>query len=238
VLSWEILRQNMGSDKWPWTIALLGVAPAATLAGVFGSLLIAREQFARSMRPSLSWSSHSRRNDNLEDSAWTAHLMNFGPGLAIIESVKYSLTIATHSGVIEKNDMSRREAVDLLNEVGLQDGRDYYFTLITPGTPLPVVKQRAEGFEFAAFKAEAFNSIERLNFRVRVVDIMGDHHEKSLPFMATLPDSIKHAKLHMLSNQSAVDQLPTSTLGGTNVKQAGRQRTNHRKRGSRSGSPH
>jgi hypothetical protein len=210
VLGWELLRQNMNTYEWPWTIALLGVAPAATLAGVFAGLLIAREQFARSMRPSLSWSCQFRRSDNLEDSAWIVHLLNFGPGPANIESIKYSLTITTDSGDIQKNDVSRREAVKLLKEVGLQEGRDYNLELITPGASLPVVKQRAEGVDFATFKAGALDSVRRLNFRVCVVDIMGDHHEKSLPSNAGLPDIIKQVRPGIMPNQSAFEEVPMS----------------------------
>jgi hypothetical protein len=233
VLGWEVLRQNIGSDKWPWTIALLGIAPAAALAGAFASLLIAREQFARSMRPSLSWSSQFQKNDDLDDSAWTVHLMNFGPALAHLESVKYSLTVVTQLGVIQKKDVSRREAMEVLNRLGLQEGRDYFLMLITPGLPLPVVKQRTEGFEFAAFKVEALSSIQKLDFRVRVIDMMGDHHEKSLPFMATLPDNLKQVSRHILPNQPAIAQLTPNLSGKHNDKRTRHQRTNHGKRGSR-----
>lgn len=219
VLGWELLRQNMNTYEWPWTIGLLGIAPAATLAGVFASLLIAREQFARSMRPSLSWSCQFRRSDTLEDSAWIVQLLNFGPGPANIESIKYSLTVVTGSAAIQKNDVSRGEAVKLLSKIGLQEGRDYNLELITPGAPLPVVKQRAEGVDFAEFKVEALDSVRRLNFRVCVVDIMGDHHEKSLPFIAGLPDIIRQVRPTIQPSQSTPEEV-------TNVNQASRHRRN------------
>lgn len=189
MLGWEVTRQNVNSTIWPWTISLLGVSATATLAGVFASLLIARGQFARSMRPSLLWSCRQEQNEHLKGVAWTVPLANFGPGFAQIERVRYSIKLADNNP--SDDGISRHEAVRRLGRLGLQEGQDYYLTLITPGAPLPVVKGRSEGFDFAGFKTEALNCISKLNFGVIVVDIMGDRHEKTLPLIATLPQTIK-----------------------------------------------
>jgi len=201
VLVWEVLRQNMCPNVWPWSIAILGVAPAATLTGIFASLLIAREQFARSMRPNLTWSC---RFDS-EGSAWLLYLNNFGPGPATIEQITYSVTIMVGTEEKKANDVSHRQVVEVLRELGLEEGRDYNLELITSGAALPVVKQREEGFEFAAFKPQALDRITRLTFRVRVIDVMGDHHEKSMPFEDGLVGLTKQAGPSILKQRKEDD---------------------------------
>ena len=146
------------------------------------------------MRPGLSWSSRFDRSANLGDSAWIVHLMNFGPGPANIERISYALKIAGPSGDIEREELGHRDVVEFLKDFGLEEGHDYSLHFITPGAALPVVKQTSEGLEFAAFKPAVIERLSRLNFTVRVADIVGDHHEKSLPFIATLPAAWREAK--------------------------------------------
>ena len=150
VLAWEVLRQNMDTAVWPWNMATLGVTPAATLSGVFASLLLAREQFSRSMRPSLSWASELRDSEILQGRAWTADLMNFGPGIANIEKVTYSVVATDGQRMVSCDNVSRREAASTLREIGLEEGHDFYLRLFTSGAPLPVAKSAAEAVEFAA----------------------------------------------------------------------------------------
>lgn len=202
ILCWEILRQNVCRSTWPWTITLLGVAPAATLTGIFASLLIAREQFARSMRPNLSWSCQPRVGGD----GWVVRLANFGPGPATIEAVKYDLAVTTDSGLIQNSDLAHDEATRMLSEINLREGEHYSLELITPGAPLPVVKQIGEGFEFAELTTEALKNITRLNFSVSVVDIMGDLHRKALPYAAGLPDIIKNEGKKLAKNSNSGGQ--------------------------------
>jgi hypothetical protein len=188
VLAWELLRQNMDTCIWPWNIATLGVTPAATLSGVFASLLLAREQFSRSMRPSLSWASELRNSEILQGRAWTVDLMNFGPGTANVVKVTYSVVAGDGPRMVSCETVSRRDAARTLRESGLEEGRDFYLRLLTGDAPLPVAKSASEGVEFAALKEEARAMVRRLDFEVLVVDVMGDFHAKSLPFIATLPE--------------------------------------------------
>jgi hypothetical protein len=186
ILVWEVLRQNMDATKWPWKLALLGVAPSATLSGVFTSLLVAREQFARSMRPNLSWSSLLRENAALGGKAWTSLLMNFGPGIANIVDTRYSLVIGPEPNPIKRFGASRRDAALAMAEAGFKEGIDFHFKIVADGAPLPVVKHGGEAMEFAAIRDNVLLSVRRLDFHVTVVDMMGDVHEKGLPFVSTL----------------------------------------------------
>jgi len=120
--------------------------------------------------------------------------MNVGPGLAHIESIRYSLVLSTTSGVSARNNLTHREASKFLTNVGLKAGHDYHLELITGGAPLSVVKQRSEGVEFASFTEEALTGFHTVTFSVVMVDTLGDRHKKSLPFIATLPDSLRNAR--------------------------------------------
>lgn len=184
VLCWEILRLNIGSKQFPWCLQLLGVAPAATLSGVFAGLILAREQFARSLRPNLSWSTNLISHPILGDNTWCIRLMNAGPGLAHIASIGYSIDLV---GQPARCDHSRyQEARELLANNGLRHGSDYCLELLTSGAPLPAVSTPAEGIEFAAFTLHSLERFDQLDFHVTVMDIVGDIHGKSLPFLATL----------------------------------------------------
>ena len=194
VLGWEIVRQNLAHDRWPWSITILGIAPAATLCGVFASLLLAREQFARSMRPNLQWSTQLRQNEVLGQPAWTIYLMNVGPALAHVDAIEYTIVAVGRTGMVVRKSVSQGEAVRALDYCGLVPDRDYHLEMITPGAPLPVVKQRSEGIEFGAFTEAAVSRLRQLNFTITVVDTMGDRHIRSLPFLATLPERSRPGK--------------------------------------------
>lgn len=214
VLGWEILRQNMGPTEWPWSITILGIAPAATLCGVFASLLLAREQFARSMRPNLLWSTEFRQSEVLGQPAWTIHLLNVGPALAHVDAITYTVVVTGPTGVVVRKAVSHGEAVRLLDQCGLVPDRDYHLELITPGAPLSVVKQLSEGIEFGAFTEAAVARLRQLNFAITVVDTMGDRHQKSLPFLATLPERARPGR-RAFSPATAESNPPSPILPPT-----------------------
>ena len=194
-LAWEILRQFMETDKWPWSITFLGVTPAASLCGVFAALVFARGQFARSVRPSLSWRTSVESSAILNGlMAWNVRLMNAGPGLGQVESVKYTVAITAEAGLLH-SDLRHQQAIEILDRAGLQSGQDYFLDLVTAGFPLPPVKNAAEGLEFAAFTLESLEKIVRLDFVIRVVDTVGDTHEKALPGLATVPPRLTKSPL-------------------------------------------
>lgn len=200
ILVWEIVRQNscVGAEtcraEGLWSITLLGVGPSATLCGVFATLVLTREQFARLMRPNLMWTSHRDESGVLGRSAWTARLLNAGPGIVRIKRVTYSLSVLTPIGMRHRTNATHGEAIALLNEAGLVEHSDYHLELMTSGASLPVVKQRSEGTEFAAFTDESLVPIRNLVFILVTVDTMGDTHIGSLPFKATLPEAVRNVR--------------------------------------------
>ncbi len=168
-LTWEIVRSNMTTTICPWKFTLLGVTSSATLSGVFASLLIARGQFAMSMRPNISWSTHFSQSTTMEGKGWITNLSNFGPGIATIENVSYSIKICKDTVTKQESNLSWLQIITILNEFGLKEGIDFQLMLLTKGAPLPQVKQKSEGIEFAVFKEILFNFVRRIEFNVLMV---------------------------------------------------------------------
>lgn len=195
VLAWEIIRQNMGAAEWPWTIVLLGVAPAATLTGLFATIILARGQFATSMRPNLGWATSFGDGNGLQDAAWRCLVLNAGPGIAHISDLRYSIRVEQGSIVEEVTQVSRQAAIEFLERFGVVHGRDFHLTRLVGGAPLPVVKQMSEGTEVASFQENVIRVCRSMTFHITVIDIVGDAHEKSLPFLATLPDAKRRAAI-------------------------------------------
>lgn len=187
VLVWEVIRQNVDSCEWPWTLALLGVGPSAALTGLFASLLLAREQYAESMRPHLSWAARVSVAEGLGKEALVATLMNAGPGIAEFEEARFSMALSSQGRSVHEIDVPKKRAIELLTSAGLVDGEDFHFRRLTRGAPLPVVKTATEGIEFAAFTQKALRICEQLTFSVQVIDTMGDVHVKTMPFALTVP---------------------------------------------------
>lgn len=217
-LAWEILRLNMGLTCWPWNITILGVGPAATLSGVFGTLLLAREQYARSMRPNLLWSSSYRRSERLDTMAWTLHLLNVGPGLAHVERVRYTLKLVTTAGSVEEKEIAFARVVEAFATAGMVLGSDYHLELVSSGAPLAIVKQPAEGIEIAAFPTGALQIMDRFDLAVQVVDTLGDRHMRSLPFMSTLPDNVARLAIVNKRNPALSSTSLPDESGGSNAR--------------------
>jgi len=205
VLVWELIRSNKGEHPtWPWTISLLGVGPAAQMALAVATLMLARAQYASSVRPNLTFSTQPITSKLLKKGAWVLHLMNSGPGIAYLESIRF--TVTTTTGAHFLTNVTSTELTAFLKEQGLAHGSDFYVELLGPGVPLPVVKQANEGIEVAAFTPEALRVIQRFDIEVVVSDTLGDEHAKSLPFMDTLPPEFATAPY------VAVDSATTPTL--------------------------
>jgi hypothetical protein len=206
---WEIVRINIDKAKaeaWPWRLQLVPIAPIASLFGVFVVLILARSQYAMSVRPSISWSANAWPSSNISSSAWTIYFMNAGPGVANIESIVYEMCILEKSSIkmIRGNKMLIEEK---LSSTGLSHDEDFHFQLLTQDAPLPVAKTAKDGVEFAAFSKKALQQIHKLDFIVRVVDTVGDIHEKSLPLVATLPKKLQPKNSQIHSSHENIDEI-------------------------------
>lgn len=188
---WEILRNYMCTNTWPWKFTLLGTSTSASLAGALAGLILARQQFAMTVKPNISWSTSYMNLSSLNEVAWVAHLMNVGPGTGIVEGISISFKIQFENDSFSKNHVSTFEVKELLNRYGLREGIDYYLRLLTRGLPLPPVKVPDEGILLFGGKTEVFNIVKQLDFHLIVVDSLGDKHCKSLPFVKTMPTNYK-----------------------------------------------
>lgn len=190
LLVWEIILVNLSDDFNGWKFSLLGITSTASLCGVFITLIIVREQFAWTMRPNLSWLTSYEKVKNLNKNAWSATLLNVGPGIGVIDQVTY--TLEWYSDKISEKEfrISRSEFIGVLEYLNFKNEIDFHVRLVTPGAPLQTIKNKEEGILMMALSEKVIKKFTRLDLHVRISDIMGDIHEKSIPFLKTI--SIKN----------------------------------------------
>src|SRR5512140_2640101 len=104
LLAWEVVRSNVDEQlrrQYPWRLSFLGVETTATLAAAFIGLMVARGQFARTVRPTIGYSTRPVTGELLKDpggAGWTVHLYNGGPGMAAVHQVDYRLELRQGGG--------------------------------------------------------------------------------------------------------------------------------------------
>lgn len=195
-LVWELVRANVDTSSagaWPWRFTLLGVPSAAALAGAIGSLILARGQFARSVRPSLGWSGNTHGAGTIMGSqaAWTVYFNNGGPGSCVVDEVLYRATFRTEAA--QRTDQSTenwtylRDVFNILKDKGLEKDKDYALTAIGIGATLPPTKSYQDAKELAAFSTQALRVIMSFEVRIRVTDVVGDTHERVLRCLHAAP---------------------------------------------------
>ncbi len=192
VLSWEIVRMNIDpvlQSQWPWRLKLLGVAPSATLAGVAGSLLLARNQFARSVRPSLGGAGDTLGAGKMmgKRAAWTVYFHNGGPGLCVITGIAYRVTFSGDGESNIDHWVSLPDVYNLLSDRGLKRDVDYAFQVLGIGAPLPPGRSSDPKSELMALSTRALSVIQGIDMRVRVTDIAGDSHERTIRCLQAAP---------------------------------------------------
>lgn len=195
-LLWEMARANAGpllQQNWPWRFSLLGVSSAAALTGVFGSLILARGQFARSVRPSLGWSGNTHGAGAMMGSkaAWTVYLNNGGPGSCVVEEVRYRLAFRAdgdrNTDQLADEWVCLRSVVETLQYKGLKKDKDFALSEKGVGATLPPSKSYQDSPELAAFSTQALRVIMSFDVRLRVNDIVGDTHERVLRCLHAAP---------------------------------------------------
>ncbi|WP_141983294.1 hypothetical protein [Saccharothrix saharensis] len=195
-LCWEITRVNVDASSQaglPWRITLLGVPAAAALTGLVGSLVLARGQFARSVRPSLGWSGNTLGEGAMMGSkaAWTVFVNNGGPGSCVVEQIHYRLILHSdddrNSLASHERWVTFQEVFDALNSAGLKPDDDFALSAVGPGAPLAPTNSTKEVREFAAFSKKALAVIWSFDARIRANDIVGDTHERIIRCLHAAP---------------------------------------------------
>ncbi|MFJ8635262.1 hypothetical protein [Streptomyces sp. NPDC093568] len=179
VLLWEIVRSNVtgeASREWPWRLRLMDMNPLGSLLAVALAAVFGRAQYGRTVRPALGWSSSWTVGDlGPDETAWTVEIVNGGSQQAVVERVDYCVVPrggepgewVGHAGLLEA-----------LAERGFVQGKDYYQRLTGAGFPLGGGAMRA-----GTYGQRFVDEIDQLRLRLRVVDAVGDSHERIMDLM-------------------------------------------------------
>ena len=190
VLAWEVVRTNMSDaakGHLPWKIATLGISPAASLAGVFGGLLLARSQFARSIRPAIGWAGeweNAQQDEGLAGasniSTWTVKVYNGGSGLGVVHECLYQVA-AKRATTAPGEWVTLSDARDKLEDAGLVPYVS--FTEVGVGHPLVSSTKPKDGYPIFRLQHCALDDVVEINMRIAVVDMVGDRHQRYMQLL-------------------------------------------------------
>ncbi|OKI31911.1 hypothetical protein A6A29_23545 [Streptomyces sp. TSRI0281] len=186
VLIWEAVRANVTAEArtdWPWRLQLLDMEALGSLLAVAAGAVLARAQYARTVRPYLGWRGAWTKGLLKGDlSAWRVGILNGGQHIAVIEGWDCRLV---RRGEPDAADAPWADVSDVLTELtasGLLVTEDFQLIAFGPGFPL-VGTGGYESVLVGAFSQRFVEQVEALYVRVRVTDVVGDSHERILDCM-------------------------------------------------------
>lgn len=189
VLCWETIRGNVqaGSrDEWPWRLQLMDAQALGSLLAVAVGAVLARAQFARATRPYIGWRGSWVKGVLRPGApAWRVGILNGGQHLAVIESWHCRVVL---KGTVDSPDApwaSVHDTVAELTGAGLSAEDD--FRLIGFGAGFPLVG--GGGYEtvlMAAFSEHFVERVQSVYVRARIMDVVGDTHERTMDCMKGL----------------------------------------------------
>lgn len=184
LLVYSVVRENLPdrlTATWPWKLRLLDIQSATTaVIGTLGASL-ARAQYARTVRPALGHFGRAMAGlapgDRL---AWGCHLINGAQDVAITQEISYQVRFTEAAGYGAGRATAewgtRQNAVAAIEACGVEQGEDFRLDFIGPGRPIP-----AQGLMLLGWFTEAaMRKVESVLVRVRVVDRVGDTHERCI----------------------------------------------------------
>lgn len=198
ILLWQIARQNVdlqARSHYPWRLHFLETSTAASLFGAFAALLLAREQFARSVRPALGWHGYNKIKTDLitEPAEWVNYVTDSGPGRCIVVEAKYRFAIfpQVDDGSVPPDKQNQwvpwREIIRDLGHVGLTLDSNYFLTTFGAGSVVPQNRPSAQDRPFAAFDRKSLATLQLLDVRLCVIDLAGDTYVRILRLLHIAP---------------------------------------------------
>ncbi|MFJ4677595.1 hypothetical protein [Kitasatospora sp. NPDC088783] len=201
-----MVRQNLsarGLRSWPWSWQLLDTqsATAALLAAI--GAIVARAQFARTVRPLLGntgWPAVGHAPDGAL--AWASHLRNGGSGAVVVVSLEYRLDFfpdpVAEAGARAPDGpdgpgpstgwTGRDGAVAAVAGYGLRSGADYRFASIRPNSFIG----GESSFLLGWFAEPALAVVRDLYVRVTVRDRIGDLHQRVISCLVDVDRPLAH----------------------------------------------
>ncbi|QEV50091.1 hypothetical protein CP980_26085 [Streptomyces vinaceus] len=186
ILVWEVVRGNLSEATrahWPWRLQLMPEEPLASLLAVAAGAVVARAQYARTVRPMLGWRSEYVAGELPgESKAWSTGVFNGGQHNVGVHRVDYFVVRdgdVLDGPVPEDAWLSLRETGERLAAVGLRPARDYRLVWLGTGFPL-VATGTYETISVGVFSKRFIEEVRALHLRIQVVDSVGDTHERIL----------------------------------------------------------
>ncbi|SCD86554.1 hypothetical protein [Streptomyces sp. OspMP-M43] len=183
ILLWEAVRANVPPDvrgAWPWRLELLDMEALGSLLAVAVGAVLARAQYARTVRPYLGWRGSWRKGLLAEgEPAWRVGILNGGQHIAVIESWECRVALRGGGGVGAAPWVPVPDVVATLTAGGLTVGRDYQLIAFGAGFSL-VGTGNYETVPVGVFSRRCVERVDVLHVRVRVTDVVGDSHERVL----------------------------------------------------------
>ncbi|MEU8705804.1 hypothetical protein [Streptomyces sp. NPDC048565] len=182
VLVWESIRQNIAPDAradWPWRLQLLDMEALGSLLAVAVGAVLARAQYARTVRPYLGWrGSWTKGQLRGNSQAWTVGVLNGGQHIATIESCDVLLVLAGGDSRTDSHWSDISAVATELTAAGLVVAEDFQLAEFGRGFPL-VGTGSYETVLVGAFSRRFVERVDALHVRMRVTDVVGDSHERT-----------------------------------------------------------
>ncbi|MFI1225407.1 MULTISPECIES: hypothetical protein [unclassified Streptomyces] len=186
ILLWEAVRANVSPgarSDWPWRLQLLDMEALGSLLAVAAGAVLARAQYARTVRPYLGYRGSWRKGLLAEgEPAWRVGILNGGQHIAVIDSWDCRVVLRGKPEGATAPWVAVPDVVATLDAGGLTVGRDYQLIAFGQGFPL-VGTGGYETVPVGIFSQRFVGKVESLHVRVRVTDVVGDSHERVLDCM-------------------------------------------------------
>ncbi|MBK0371670.1 hypothetical protein I3215_01905 [Streptomyces sp. RB110-1] len=186
ILLWEAVRANVppgAGDDWPWRLRLLDMEALGSLLAVATGAVLARAQYARTVRPYLGYRGSWRKGLLAEGKpAWRVGILNGGQHIAVVDSWECRVVLRGVSDEASAPWAAVPDVVSTLTAAGLSAGRDYQLIAFGAGFPL-VGTGNYDTVPVGVFSQRCVERVESLHIRVRVTDVVGDSHERVLDCM-------------------------------------------------------
>ncbi|MFG2879981.1 hypothetical protein ACGFYU_34050 [Streptomyces sp. NPDC048337] len=184
VLVWEIVRGNVpeaSRTQWPWRLELMSAEPLASLLAVSAGAVLARAQYARTVRPALGWRSEYVAGQLPGTSkAWSVGVLNGGQHNVVVDHVDYRLVLAGDPPD-EPGHEPRWTGLAGIGErlagAGLRATVDFRLVGMGAGYPL-VATGTYETVAVGVFSKRFIDEVRSFYMRIQVVDSVGDTHER------------------------------------------------------------
>ncbi|MGW2088996.1 hypothetical protein [Streptomyces sp. NPDC001880] len=184
LLIWEAVRGNVPAgarSEWPWRLQLIDAQVLGSLLAVSLGAVLARAQYARTVRPYLGW--RAAWTEGLLATgapAWRVGILNGGQHMAVIESWDVGVVMPGAEGSDDVRWSSVSDVVAELAEAGFVVGEDFRLIGFGAGFPLMGAVGGHDTVLVGAFSESFAQRVQSLYVRVRVTDVVGDTHERTM----------------------------------------------------------